>query len=303
MKSKCSPDFEKRGGLIVVVVQDANTKEVLMQAYANEQAWHKTLETHEVWLWSTERNELWHKGETSDGIMKVKEICLDCDGDCALMMVEVLGRGLACHEGRKSCFTQLFEVGEPTLAKLFGREPQILVIGNAFDGIEPTPELTAMAREIGRLIAQAGATLMFGGETRVSSYPTITGKAARMAGGISVAFPPNNSRHILEMDAATIVCPLSVDVGGPRETFLSRMGDAVIVIGGGSGTAVEALSAYQDSIPLICIKGSGGWADKLLRESIDHRNPWRVIEGADTAEEAVEAAITEIWVEYGTDCR
>ncbi len=189
------------------------------------------------------------------------------------------------------------------LDKLLGRKPQILVIGNAFDGIEPTSELTAMAQEVGRLIAQAGATLMFGGETRVGSYPTIAGKAARLAGGISVAFPPNNLRNILEREAASIVCPLSVNVGGPREALLSRMGDAAIVIGGGGGTAFEALAAYQDCIPLICIRGSGGWADRLLQESVDHRDFFRVIRGADTAEEAVSSAMTDILVEYGTDCR
>ncbi|MFA6410372.1 MAG: phosphoribosyl-AMP cyclohydrolase [Candidatus Buchananbacteria bacterium] len=99
------PNFEKRGGLIVVIVQDCKTLEVLMQAYANLEAWQKTLQTREVWLWSTRRNELWPKGATSGNTMTVKEIKLDCDGDSALLLVDLPDGKSACHTGAKSCFS------------------------------------------------------------------------------------------------------------------------------------------------------------------------------------------------------
>lgn len=173
-------------------------------------------------------------------------------------------------------------------------ELQILVIGNAFDAVEPDLRLVQLAEEVGHRIAESGATLMFGGETRVGSYSTIAGKAARAAGGISIAFVPGGTIGIREPEAATAVCPLSVDVGGPREALLSRMGEAVIVIGGGSGTATEALSAYQNFTPLICLQGSGGWADRLLEGPIDSRSKSRRVLGVATAEEAVVTALAEI---------
>lgn len=103
------PDFEKRNGLIVVVVQDFKTKQVLMQAYMNKLAWEKTLETRMLYLWSTSRELFWFKGEESGNRMVVKEMYLDCDRDCALILVEVQGKGVACHTGSKTCFSKRVE--------------------------------------------------------------------------------------------------------------------------------------------------------------------------------------------------
>lgn len=99
------PDFKKRGGLIVAIIQCSQTKKVLMHGYLNPESLQKTLETGEAWFWSTSRNELWHKGATSGNVMKVKEIWLDCDKDCVLISVEVLGDGNACHCNCQSCFS------------------------------------------------------------------------------------------------------------------------------------------------------------------------------------------------------
>lgn len=101
---KIEPDFEKRGGLIPAIVQDHVTKQVLMQAYMNKRAWELTFETNIVWFWSTSRDELWPKGATSGNTMTVKNLWLDCDQDCVLISVQVQGDGLACHEGKVSCF-------------------------------------------------------------------------------------------------------------------------------------------------------------------------------------------------------
>jgi len=97
------PDFDKRGGLVTVVTQDVDTGEVLMVAYMNRAAWEKTLATGTACYWSTSRNELWVKGETSGNIQEVKEIRVDCDADAVLLKVHQRG-GAACHEGYKSCF-------------------------------------------------------------------------------------------------------------------------------------------------------------------------------------------------------
>lgn len=91
--------------LIPAIVQDINTKEVLMLAYMNEDSLKKTLETGETWFWSRSRKELWHKGETSGNIQKVRNITYDCDGDT--LLVEVKQHGVACHTGAKSCFFNL----------------------------------------------------------------------------------------------------------------------------------------------------------------------------------------------------
>jgi phosphoribosyl-AMP cyclohydrolase len=89
---------------IVAIIQDAETKEVLMQGFMNPIAWHKTQETKRVHFWSTSRNKIWRKGSTSGNEMEVVYQLLDCDCDAVLIGVKVLGDGVACHTGKKSCF-------------------------------------------------------------------------------------------------------------------------------------------------------------------------------------------------------
>ncbi|MBF0527859.1 MAG: phosphoribosyl-AMP cyclohydrolase [Deltaproteobacteria bacterium] len=101
------PNFDKVGGLIPTIAQDAETGQVLMLAYMNRQAWEKTLATGEVHYWSRSRQELWHKGGTSGHVQKVKELRLDCDGDAVLIKIEQVG-GAACHTGHCSCFHYLW---------------------------------------------------------------------------------------------------------------------------------------------------------------------------------------------------
>ncbi|HQL91092.1 MAG TPA: phosphoribosyl-AMP cyclohydrolase [Syntrophales bacterium] len=97
------PDFKKSGGLVPAVVQDFETKEVLMLAYMNERSWQHTLQTGKATYWSRSRNELWVKGETSGNVQRVREIRIDCDNDTILLMVDQVG-GAACHTGYRSCF-------------------------------------------------------------------------------------------------------------------------------------------------------------------------------------------------------
>ena len=96
-------DFDKMGGLLPAIVQDAATGEVLMLAFMNSEAWERTLATGEAHYFSRTRNQIWRKGGTSGHLQRVREIWLDCDQDSVLLKVEQVG-GAACHTGPKSCF-------------------------------------------------------------------------------------------------------------------------------------------------------------------------------------------------------
>lgn len=96
-------DFEKGNGLVPVIVQDDVTGDVLMLAYMNEEAYHKTIETGKATYWSRSRKKLWVKGESSGNIQEVKKIYVDCDEDTILLKVRQVG-GAACHTGHRSCF-------------------------------------------------------------------------------------------------------------------------------------------------------------------------------------------------------
>ena len=97
------PDFSKADGLIAAIAQDVATGQVLMLAWMNREAWEATLQTGEAHYYSRSRGKLWHKGESSGHVQKVKAIRLDCDSDAVLLEVEQLG-GAACHTGYDSCF-------------------------------------------------------------------------------------------------------------------------------------------------------------------------------------------------------
>jgi phosphoribosyl-AMP cyclohydrolase len=103
MKEQITPRFDKLGGLLPAIVQDAATGQVLMLAFMNEEAWEMTLKTREAHYYSRSRQTLWHKGGTSGHVQRVQEILLDCDADTVLLKVEQVG-GAACHEGYASCF-------------------------------------------------------------------------------------------------------------------------------------------------------------------------------------------------------
>ena len=96
------PDFKKMNNMIPAIVQDYQTKQVLMMAYVNEEAYDKMLETKQTYFYSRSRNELWHKGETSGHFQYIKGMYLDCDQDTLLIYVEQIG--VACHTGAYSCF-------------------------------------------------------------------------------------------------------------------------------------------------------------------------------------------------------
>jgi phosphoribosyl-ATP pyrophosphohydrolase/phosphoribosyl-AMP cyclohydrolase len=97
-------------GLVPAIVQDAQTKEVLMMAYMTRESVQRTLALGETVFWSRSRNELWRKGETSGNTQRVVAMRADCDGDTLLILVEP--RGPACHTGAVSCFFNELELGD-----------------------------------------------------------------------------------------------------------------------------------------------------------------------------------------------
>ena len=96
-------DFEKLGGLVSAVVQDATSGTVLMIGFMNAESWRRTQETGLVHYYSRTRQRLWMKGETSGHVQRVREVRVDCDQDALLILVDQEG-GICCHTGRPSCF-------------------------------------------------------------------------------------------------------------------------------------------------------------------------------------------------------
>lgn len=101
-------DFDKMGGLVPAIVQDAVTKNVLMLGFMNKEAYEKTIETKKVTFWSRSRNALWTKGETSGNYLNLVSIGNDCDNDT--LLVKVHPDGPTCHKGTDTCWGEKNEV-------------------------------------------------------------------------------------------------------------------------------------------------------------------------------------------------
>lgn len=109
-------------GLVPAIIQDYLDGTVLMMAWMSKESLQKTMETGETWFWSRSRQQLWHKGQTSGHIQKVRSLRYDCDSDALLVGVEQIG-DIACHTGERSCFHQVDSTIIPppadTLSDLF----------------------------------------------------------------------------------------------------------------------------------------------------------------------------------------
>ncbi len=119
------PDFSKNNGLLSVILQDFDTKQVLMNGYMNEEAYELTLEQGVVWFYSRSKQRLWKKGESSGHLQKVVDLKLDCDQDA--LLVEVIPQGPTCHLGSQSCFGDDFfnlEILEKTIQSRMANPPE-----------------------------------------------------------------------------------------------------------------------------------------------------------------------------------
>ena len=110
-------------GLVPAVAQEAGSGRVLMVAWMDREALQKTVQTGEAHYWSRSRKKLWHKGEESGNVQKVKSIRLDCDEDVILIEVDQVG-GIACHTGRYSCFFQKLDGGRWVTADAVLKDPK-----------------------------------------------------------------------------------------------------------------------------------------------------------------------------------
>ena len=119
------PQFNKRDGLLPVAVQETATGQILMLASVNQEAFTKTLETKLATFWSTSRNELWTKGETSGDILRIDKILIDCDQDAIVYQVTLMGEGV-CHTydtngiHRKACFYRELDIKRNKLTFIEG---------------------------------------------------------------------------------------------------------------------------------------------------------------------------------------
>ncbi len=105
-----SPKFDENG-LIPVITTDTQTGDILMHGYMNEEALKKTIETREAHYWSRSRKKIWHKGQISGFVQKVKEIRIDDDQDSVWLLVDI-GNGASCHVGYRSCFYRSIPLGK-----------------------------------------------------------------------------------------------------------------------------------------------------------------------------------------------
>ena len=105
-----APKFDKNG-LIPVITTDIKTGDILMHGYMNSEAFKKTIETKEAHYWSRSRNKIWHKGQVSGFVQKIKEIRIDDDQDSVWLKVDI-GDGASCHVGYRSCFYRSVPLGK-----------------------------------------------------------------------------------------------------------------------------------------------------------------------------------------------
>jgi len=170
------------------------------------------------------------------------------------------------------------------------RRFQIGVMGSAAD-LQYDQTVQTVAERIGELVGERNGILVFGAEKDVDSLSTAACRGAQKAGGLTMGVTYGKNKDIWQKDA-DIIIPSGLERVGGRETVLVLACDAVIAVSGGSGTLTELAIAYQADIPMVGIRGLGGWSDKLADTYIDDRKRRKVI-GASTAEEAVEVAFRE----------
>ncbi len=186
-----------------------------------------------------------------------------------------IGEGLGAPEAKI--------IGKDNLRKL-----QIGVMGSAQD-LNYTRRLEELAEEVGSWIARAGSILVFGAEKDYDSLSTAACRGAKREGGLTMGVTYGKGKDIYQKDADIIVVS-GMERGGGREFVLAATSDCLISISGGSGTLNELVVAYQLGIPMVALRNSGGWSERLADQFFDARQRLKVV-GADNPKEAVERAI------------
>lgn len=171
------------------------------------------------------------------------------------------------------------------------RKLQIGVMGSTASG-KYSKKAAEMAKQLGALIGKSRNYLVFGAEKDQKSLSTLAALACKKAGGQTVAITYRKSKKIWAPKAADIIIPCGLERGGGREFILVLICDAIITLSGGGGTLNEIAVAYQLCIPIICLKNSGGWSEKLANSYLDNRKR-ELIFGVETPGKAVRLAIKE----------
>ncbi len=188
-------DWQKNP-LVPVVVQDADTKEVLMLAYMNKEAFDLSRETGYAHYYSRSRKRLWKKGESSGHTQEIVQMLLDCDADTLLLQVHQ--RGVACHTGRKSCFFNDLESKEPA------SKPE--VDPSSVYGVTDTLYHTILERKSGDPESSYTAKLIQGSENGMLK------KVVEEAGEFCFAFKDGNEEEIV-YECADLVYHVLVALG------------------------------------------------------------------------------------------
>ncbi|HLG23798.1 MAG TPA: hypothetical protein VI564_02605 [Candidatus Nanoarchaeia archaeon] len=170
------------------------------------------------------------------------------------------------------------------------RKLQIGVMGSSQD-LNYGEQFEKIAEEVGSWIAKGGAILVFGAEKDYDSLSTAACRGAKKEKGLTLGFTYGRGKDIYQRDADLIVVT-GMERGGGREFVLSASSDCLISVSGGSGTLNELAVAYQLDIPMIALRNTGGWSERLADQYFDARKRRPVI-GADNPKEAVETAFSE----------
>lgn len=177
--------------------------------------------------------------------------------------------------------------------KTLKRKLQIGVMGSAAD-LKYSKKIEKIAEEVGQLIAETGNITVYGAEKDYDSLSTAAARGAKKANGLTVGVTYGKGKDIWDKKCNTdvIICS-GLERGGGREFVLVNSCDGIIAISGGSGTMTEMLIAYQLDIPVVVIKGTGGWSDEMAGKYFDDRKRLKAI-SAKNSQEAVNKIISLI---------
>ncbi len=151
-----------------------------------------------------------------------------------------------------------------------------------------TKKIERIAEELGFEVAKSGNILMFGAEKDSDSLSTAACRGAKKAGGLAIGITYDLSKNTFEPGADAIIAT-GMNRGGGREMALVFSCDAIICVGGGSGTLTEMAVAYQAGIPIIALAKTGGWSEKLAGEYLDGRKRLKIF-SAKNPKQAVQLA-------------
>ncbi|MFA5945687.1 MAG: hypothetical protein WC802_02135 [Patescibacteria group bacterium] len=176
------------------------------------------------------------------------------------------------------------------------RKIQLGVMGSCAD-LQYSNQIQMLAEKIGEEIAKAGAVLLFGAEKDLDSLSSAACRGAKRNGGLALGITYGATIDgVIEKNADAIITA-GMGRGGGREFVLVSSCDAIICVNGGSGTLTEIAIAYQANIPIIALKNTGGWSERLAGSFIDQRERVRV-EIAETPADAVTMAIKAVYAKH-----